>query len=391
MASVTRKLVALAAIGLVMALGAVEAVVRVIEPREVLREFFEAPDQLLHHRLIPGARGRQKTLEFDAPYAINALGLRSAEISRQKPAGTKRLLMLGDSFTEGVGVSGDETFSAQLGKRLAEDVHTARWQVINAGVASYSPLLEYLYLKNGGLALEPDLVVLNLDLSDIFDDIQYTRLAEFDAQGDPVAVRADPTPPPTSRLAALAVAIKDLIKRHTRTYNFVRRRISGYIDAARRNTDFSGDVRQDKYAMLRPAPDSLDDSAWTATYDYLLRIRRLLDERGTAFVVVVYPYGLQISEKEWHVGRQFWGLTPGRVYSGRPQELIEAFGRKNGIRVVNLTPEFQEAARTSHPLYYEFDGHWNAAGHRVVANGIYEAVRPDLQAQERAGTTSTGS
>jgi len=139
-ASDTSKRLALAGISLVVALVFVEVAVRIIEPREVLREFFETPDPVLHHKLIPGARGRQKNMEFDAPYEINSLGLRDREFPRAKPAGTKRILVLGDSFTEGVGVSGPETFSSQL-QGLLDAAGFGGWQIINAGVASYSPLL----------------------------------------------------------------------------------------------------------------------------------------------------------------------------------------------------------------------------------------------------------
>jgi len=37
-------------------------------------------------------------------------------------------------------------------------------------------------------------VILNLDLSDMYDDIDYTKLAVFDASGDPIAVRPSAAP-----------------------------------------------------------------------------------------------------------------------------------------------------------------------------------------------------
>lgn len=385
MASEARKLLALGAASVVFSLLVVEGIVRLIEPREVLREFFEIQDPVLHHKFIPSSHGRQKTVEFDAPYTINALGLRNPEITVAKPTGVKRLLMLGDSFTEGVGVSGDETFTSQLRKKLDQAGLSARWQIINGGVASYSPLLEYLYLKNSGLTLEPDLVILNLDLSDIFDDIQYTQLAQFGPQGEPVAVRPEPAPEAGSWIAAGGVRVKDLLKYNTRTYNFLRRRMVGLIEGSRAKQDFSGDVRGDKYGMLRGDPASLDDQGWSRTYDYLLKIRDVLKTRNIDFWIAVYPYGLQISPKEWDIGRPFWGFEADRVYSGRPQELVETFGRKNGIPVVNMTAEFEEAARTTYPLYYAGDGHWRAAGHQVAAASLFKAVAPYIQDGARPG------
>ena len=71
------KRIALVCVSVMLSLLVVEGAVRLVEPRAVLREQFEAADPVLHHRLVPDARGRQKTMEFDAPYEINSLGLRN--------------------------------------------------------------------------------------------------------------------------------------------------------------------------------------------------------------------------------------------------------------------------------------------------------------------------
>lgn len=377
------KRVILLAISLLVGLLSLEIAVRIIEPREVLREYFQRPDPVLHHRFIAGGRGFHKTLEFNAAYAINSVGLRNEEIPLAKPAGTRRILMLGDSFTEGNGVNAADTFSSRLQARLDRGGLGNRWRVINAGVGSYSPLLEYLYLKNGGLELQPDLVVLNLDLSDAYDDIQYTALAEMDASGDPVAVRPDPQPPKPSPLVRVLVGLKDFLKKNTRTYNFVRRRIAGFVESGRHKVDVSGDVRFDKYAMLRESGGTAaGDGGWTVTYGYLLRIRDLLAARGIDFWVTVYPYGLQISPREWGTGRIFWGFEPGKVYSTRPQAIVERFGRDHGIPVINMTPDFEERSRTLHPLYYDGDGHWLPAGHDLVAEVLHRRLVPYVEARD---------
>jgi hypothetical protein len=363
-----------------------ELAVRLIEPREVLREYFERGDPVLNHKFIPGARGWHKTLEYDPAYAINSLGLRNDEIPREKPRGIHRILMLGDSFTEGNGVQASETFSSRLQEQLRQTEAGKSWQVINAGVGSYSPLLELLYLKNGGLALEPDLVILNFDLSDINDDIRYSRLAEFDASGDPLAVRQENDPRPGSWPLAVLVGIKDFFKQHTRLYNFTKRRLAGLL-SPRQSPDLSGDVRIDKYGMLRERDGRpADDTAWGLSYGYLIRTRDLLRSRGIDFWVTVYPYAIQVSPREWSRGRVFWGFEPGKVYSTRPQSLVAGFCRKNEIRVVDLCDDFKQAARTVYPLYYDYDGHWKPAGHQVVADALYRELVPYLEAREGQGT-----
>lgn len=103
-------------------------------------------DFLFHHLLIPNTSCRSKTQEWDIDFNVNSLGLRDYEYSFEKREGTYRILMLGDSFTEGYGVKLEKTFSKIFEKKLNNSAEKIS-QVINAGVTGYSPTIEYLYLK----------------------------------------------------------------------------------------------------------------------------------------------------------------------------------------------------------------------------------------------------
>ena len=339
-----------------------------------MRYFFVQPDSILHHKLIPNAKARFKTSSFDTHYDINSLGLRDREYSIGKPSYATRILMVGDSFTEGIGVEASETFSKVLEGLLNDTGAKTKYEVINAGVGSYSPLPEYLYLKTAGLKLNPDIVVLNLDLSDMYDDIQYTRLARFDADGTPLGVNTEPERPKDNWFLRKLVAVKDFFKHKTRLYNFVWLRVSRYYEGIQHETNGLGDLRLDKYAMLRPNY-TLKDQDWSLTYKYILLIRDMLKERGIPFCLTVYPYGLQVSSREFNVGRQFWDFRPDTLYSIQPQEWVEEFCRKEGISVINTCEDFREAARSQYPLYIDDNGHWTAAGQRLFAQILFRELR----------------
>jgi hypothetical protein len=101
---------------------------------------------------------------------INALGLRDDDEIGEKPAGEYRILSLGESTTYGAHVGFDETYSevaermlnqvATNGDGAARGPGTTRYRVINAGVPSYSSFQSLVYLRNHGLRLRPDTVVL---------------------------------------------------------------------------------------------------------------------------------------------------------------------------------------------------------------------------------------
>jgi len=366
----------LMAIGVIVGLLLVEITLRFITPREVMRYFFMSPDSIVHHRFTPNASGRYQSVEFDTRYSINSLGLRDKEYSAKKPSEVVRILMLGDSFTEGDGVESNETFSKALETYFDTASTTQKCQIINAGVGSYSPLLEYLYMKNYGLSLNPDLVILNFDLSDVFDDIQYSQLARFDSNGIAIGVSPAPEHISESRVVRALTGIKDFLKEHTRTYNFIRIRIDRYLEGARHEGNFSGDVSHDKYAMLREKQQARDGGDWSQSFKYILQLRDLLHARNIDFWLTVYPYGLQVSPREWNLGRQFWGFKSDTVYACSPQSKMEDFCRRNGIKVINMCDAFKHASQATYPLFLEYNGHWTPAGHRVAA----DALKPEIAA-----------
>src|SRR3989338_11199829 len=131
-----------------------------IEPVACKRE-----DSIVHHGYKPNMACRYKTAEWDTELKINSTGLRNEEI------GTKdkfRVLVLGDSFTAAESVDLEKT-AVYLAERNL-NAEGKKVELVNAGVPSYSPILEYLWLREYGLDLDPDLVILNFDLGDVSGD-----------------------------------------------------------------------------------------------------------------------------------------------------------------------------------------------------------------------------
>ena len=122
----------------------------------VLAEVFEwDPDETVRYTLRPSI-----TVEdVDATYRTNALQLRGPEISKEKPAGTRRVLVLGDSYAFGLGVDQDDTITAALQRRLAE-AGIDPVECLNMGVPGYHTGQELARLEREGFELDPDLVVL---------------------------------------------------------------------------------------------------------------------------------------------------------------------------------------------------------------------------------------
>ena len=95
----------------------------------------------------------------------NSLGFRGPEIEAKKP-GEYRILSLGESTTFGAQVGNEQTYSAVLEDLLRAAYPGRSITVINAGVAAYSSFQSLLYLKERGLALQPDMVLFYHELND---------------------------------------------------------------------------------------------------------------------------------------------------------------------------------------------------------------------------------
>lgn len=110
-------------------------------------------DELLGWKNIAGER----STTHGRPLTINSLGMRGRERPREKPPGTKRILVLGDSFAWGYGVADKDVFTEVLEERLADA--GGAWEVWNASVLGWGTDQEYLFLRRDEFDLAPDIVV----------------------------------------------------------------------------------------------------------------------------------------------------------------------------------------------------------------------------------------
>jgi lysophospholipase L1-like esterase len=95
---------------------------------------------------------------FGIPFRVSAQGFRSPEVAVPKPAGVRRVLVLGDSVAWGAGVREEETFPRRLEAALRAELDCPV-EIVNASVSGYGSTEQLDVLRNDGLAFEPDLVL----------------------------------------------------------------------------------------------------------------------------------------------------------------------------------------------------------------------------------------
>lgn len=91
---------------------------------------------------------------------LNAAGFRGHDQPLEKPKDAVRIVGLGDSVMFGWGVADGSEYLTLLESRLNREYPERQWQVVNLSVPGYNTVMEVETLKEKGLRLRPDLVVL---------------------------------------------------------------------------------------------------------------------------------------------------------------------------------------------------------------------------------------
>jgi lysophospholipase L1-like esterase len=119
--------------------------------------------------------------------SINSLRLRGPETTVAKRPGTKRILILGDSYTFGLYCEDDEPYPRVL-ERLYVN-HNPRIEVLNAGYTDgWTPDEHYAWLLNRGLAFQPDIVVYGFFIGNDIELIETDNWRNLDQRGLPTQV-----------------------------------------------------------------------------------------------------------------------------------------------------------------------------------------------------------
>ncbi len=124
-------------------------------------------------------------------FRTNNLGLRrDADTQAAKAPGVFRILVLGDSHTDGY-VDNSENFTALLEANLNSHLANpgGNFEVLNAGVISYSPVQELLWYEIHGTRLEPNLVLAVFYVGNDVVELLDPRKPSIDTGGEVIPPR----------------------------------------------------------------------------------------------------------------------------------------------------------------------------------------------------------
>lgn len=278
------------------------------------------PDPDLFWRLTPNQKAYTKVGHF--PVRTNSMGMRSPEVDCEKPAGTMRVMVFGDSFTFGWGVRQEETYAAQLQQLFRAALPNRSVEVWNAGCNAYNVYQEVAYLRKL-VACKPDVVVISCTFNDgMIPDV--SKMTEQDRE----RIRK-------------GVALKNLVRRFA-LYNFVVEakgkavyfKIRSKIIGGSWGTEVPGEEQQVRMAgVLRDA-------------------EQICRENGIKLVFLV--------------------TSGGQKEPGPYQQCMIDVATQDGVPLVNMVARLHDSERGQ---YWIPDGHFNAAGHAATAQALFEQLK----------------
>ena len=330
----------------------------------------------------PGGESRIRRAEFDVLIQINARGLRGPDYDHAKPAGTRRVLILGDSFAEGYYVDEHETARAVLEKRLNAGPCPG-WEVVNGGTIAYSTDQEYLFFREEGFRYAPDLVTLLFYHNDLlynarprgpggevkpFFQVEDGRLVarhqtlEPDPDGAPN--RQSPGRAPLQPWRG-SIALRLLSNRTVDASPGAAPRARPPGPRAARRERSTARV----LAVRARATAARSRRCGAPRRRCSAALKQDVEAHGARLAVLYIPARFEVNDGVWQTTRARYKLgkrwDPYVVYD-RLKAILDA----QGTPLLDPRDALRATETTGPPAYYTRDVHWNAVGNAVAAEGL---------------------
>jgi hypothetical protein len=266
------------------------------------------------------------------------------------------VVIVGDSFIEGLGVESDELISSFLAKDLGRTV-------ANVGQSAYGPQQELELLRQFGTALRPKVCVWAFFEGNDLDDIMRYADAVLDAE---------------ARWQELHSFTE---RSFTKNAVLSLRRLLGLdlgkewpVELSGQYRTSSGEVVTFYFWYKGRQLTTRDEQALESLASVLREAEDVCGNSGARFLVVFIPTKFRVYEgfMEYEPDSEvvYW------VLNNLPIR-IEALVRERlpAARFLDLTPALTDEAGRGSLTYLPWDSHWSAEGHRVAALAIGQYLK----------------
>jgi hypothetical protein len=362
-------------LGFAAAFGLAEIAVRTICPQETGPVRF-AFNPVLGEIPVPNQEGRQvHPGNFDFTYSNNSLGFRGSREYGPKKPGEFRLLLLGDSFTYGLGVNDHQTYGYHLQQSLRR--HHLNAVVINAGNPGHGTEYALKLFQTVGAGLRPDVTVLGFFPAFFGRDAQ----GEYYTIGPHGELSAKKLQPATGKIKTFLFHFPGYswLISWSQAANLVKQAAVNYLVQDSRDHQGNGGLTSSLVTFSKPGATGFSNAANRKLAEiYLNHLREAVRQANSELLVCYIPISSEVEAYR----------RTGKI-SRDEQTVKDIVGRQGGV-LLSLTPVLAADPEPIRALYYP-EGHWTPRSDALAGNylGIYLREKfppPAAKTQQKALT-----
>ena len=346
--------------------------------------YWRIKSEIYHHDILPGTDVYENWGDLRYKLVTNSLGFRAFQNTSvtKVSSSKKRLILIGDSFTEGVGLEYKDSLAGQITNYLKKE---KEYEVLNSGVGSYSPTNYYYktkhFIEEG---YQFDKAIVFLDVTDSIDEIKY-----FYNDKEELVLDFEKLKYKKKNFSKILenyfVSYKVLIKIRDKIGHFKKIIKNTYIEDGLGASKFFNknffdvsDEDRNLYAMIENEMSNWTFDNSKLRYNLnntqegvdrakknLTRLFNLLKENEIEGLLVIYPHPSQIYYKDSYY-----------------QNLWIDFAKENNINFLNTFPAFlKEDDNVENFILNNFihgDIHWNKNGVGKIFNFLIEKSALDF-------------
>lgn len=316
---------------------------------------------------------------FKADFNKPTVRIAGKDVRKQRDDGAVRILFIGDSGTEGVGVQPQEAFPRKLEALLRANKTTRQIEVINAAVRGMSTVNELNFYKQHLSQFQPDLIVLGVFLAnDISFSLVHRRYLESGAK--PLSQKVfDLLEQRSALFHYLSLRLLVLLERHRQDMFFApaQKYLSTQLQLVDENGVAMTSYRAAEVATYRASPSAMIEKAYRVVRHSLGEFAALAQQNGATLVLCLLPSPSTVEGKmRFRRAADYRAEDPVRgahsLDLDAPRKRLKKYAEEFGFTAIDPTDALRRAPVE---VFLSQNNHFNEAGHAIIAEELVGEIQ----------------
>jgi lysophospholipase L1-like esterase len=330
-------------------------------------DLFTVLDTCIGHKRIPNKNGYNIAPDFKVYTEMNNEGFRDVNHTIDKGEGIYRIVILGDSMTEGMQVPLEYTIPKLIEELFLDDVRNV--EIISLGMFGFGTGQELLALECYGLQYQPDLVVLNFFTgNDVNNNYFETSpfAPHFSLEDGELVLDTSYRINIQQRIDGENLSISFRILKFIKDNSFLARMVRHRL--AILHVTFQGNtVEYDP--IFNTIYDEEMERAWELTKVLITKTATISQENNADFLLIQIPSPFEYGQ-DGNLGN-----NDKKFNFQKPRMILSSFANENSIQYLDLLPLFENVGNVSfEDVSWSHDGHFNRKGNELVAQFTYNLI-----------------